>query len=58
MLERQVKGVQLAPLDAVGERQEELLEARVRLEELLAGESVGCEEVAWDKVGEDEPSKV
>lgn len=48
--------MQLALLDAVGQRQEKLLKSRVRLEELLAWESVCREEVAGDEVCEDKPS--
>ena len=43
LLESQVECVQLTLLDAVGERQEKLLEAGIRLEKLLARERVGCE---------------
>lgn len=48
--------MQLAFLDAVGQRQEKLLKSRVRLKELLAWESVCREEVARDEVCEDKPS--
>ncbi len=54
LLESEVEGVELAFLDAPAEGQEELLQTRIGLQELLARECVGRKEMAWDKVGEDQ----
>lgn len=52
-LESKIEGVKLAPFDVSGERQEELLQARVRLEQLLGGEGVRCQEMTRDEVRQD-----
>lgn len=56
ILEGLVKGVQIALLDASRQRQEELLQMRIWLQEFLCREGVGGEEMTWDKVGQDQPA--
>lgn len=47
--------MELAFPDRAAEREEELLEPGVRLEEFLAGKSGGVDEMTWDKIGQDQP---
>jgi len=54
ILEGQIESVQFAFLDASRERQEQFLQVGVGLQQLLAGERMGREEMTWDQVGENQ----
>lgn len=54
LFESFIEGVQVAFLDASSQRQEELLQVRVRLQQFLCREGMGGEEMTWDKVGQDQ----
>jgi hypothetical protein len=47
--------VELSPLDAPAEGHEELLQPRIRLQQLLGRKGVVLDEVAWDEVCENKP---
>lgn len=53
LLESKIEGVKLASFDVSGERQEEFLQPRVLLEQLLGGEGVCCQEMTRDEVRQD-----
>lgn len=52
-MERGVKAREVAAFDAGSQRREVALQAWIRREERLGGQSVRCQEVARDEVGED-----